>query len=117
MDNIATDAPELNANDFTMAKHMADLLHTHYPGHLWAVTCDGDKGIATVRNLALSGAWGYVLKLPLIYSASEWDKRVMRAGGEILERFRIARRHADAVADQIQAAPRNFAGHLIHEVD
>lgn len=117
MTQMATDTPELDVNDLVMARHMADTLHKHYPGHLWAVTCDGTKGIATVRNLALSGDWGYVLHLPLIYSASEWDKRVLRAGGEILERYRISRASFDRVADQISAAPKNFAGRLIVEAD
>lgn len=114
---LTTDSPEIDVNDHVMARHMADTLHKHYPGHLWAVTCDGRKGIATVRNLALSGEWGFVLHLPQIYSASEWDKRVVRAGGEILERYRISRASHDRVADQIAAAPKNFAGRLLVEAD
>ena len=117
MENLATDAPALSANDFVMARHMADSLHRHYPGHLWAVTCDGDKGIATVRNLMLSGDWGFVLHLPAIYSASEWDKRVIRAGGEILERYRIARAGAARTMDQMLSRPTDFAGRILKDLD
>lgn len=117
MENIATDAPQLSANDLTMAKHMADTLHQHYPGHLWAVTCDGTTGIATIRNLMLSGDWGFVLKLPAIYSASEWNKRVIMAGGEVLERYRIARAGIERTHDQIAAQPMDFAGRIIKDVD
>lgn len=111
MDLLTTDSPELSANDFVMAKNMADTLHRHFPGHLWAVTCDGSKGIATVRNLNLSGAWGFVLKLPAIYSATEWDKQVMRSGGELLERYRLSRGRFSEEA--WMQAPTNFAGHLV----
>lgn len=89
--NIATDAPDIGANDYVMAMNMANILHKHYPGHLWAVTCQGDQGIATVRNLALSGKWGFLLKLKDIYSASSWDKKLVMAAGELLERYRLSR--------------------------
>lgn len=117
MQNMATDAPELDANDLVMAKHMADTLHKHYPGHLWAVTCDGPKGIATIRNLMLSGNMGYVLHLSTIYSASEWDKRVLMAGGEILERYRVMRAGLDRTMNQILSAPTDFAGRIVAEHD
>lgn len=109
MHNIATDAPDLSANDYVLAKGMADTLHKHYPGHLWAVTCD--NGLATVRNLALSGEWGFVLKVPAIYSASSFDKDVIRAGGEILERYRVSR--GVVRPDQIADMKTDFSGRIV----
>lgn len=88
---LATDTPEINANDLIMSKNMADALHKHYPAHLWAVRCDGTTGMADVYNLALSGKRGYRLKLKDFYSASSFEKNIVRAGGEILERYRLAR--------------------------
>lgn len=117
MEALTTDTPDLSANDFIMARNMAELLHKHYPGHLWAVTCDGTKGIATIRNLMLSGDWGFILKLPAIYSASEWDKRVVMAGGEVLERYRIARAGAERTMDQMIAAPKDFSGRILKDLD
>ena len=84
--------------DFAMAKDMAEALHEAYPGHLWAVTCEGDKGIATVRNLNLSGEWGFVLHLKKQYSSSDLKRQVLMAGGEVLERFRLNRGIADQPA-------------------
>lgn len=95
MEALTTDAPQLTANDMIFAREMAETLHAQYPNHLWAVTCEGEKGIATIRNLALSGEWGYVLRLPAIYSMSQFKEKVIRAGGEILERFRLARGKAN----------------------
>lgn len=85
-----TDNPNVVVNDFLLAKRMAEVLHKHYPGHLWAVTCEGQTGIATVRNLRLSGMWGFTLKLKNIQDDPTL-KRVVMAGGELLERYKVAR--------------------------
>ena len=103
--------PEVAALDFNMAKDMAEALHRAYPGHLWAVTCEGEKGIATIRNLALSGEWGCVLKLNTISSASEWEKKVVMAGGELLERFKLSRGAVNR--DQIAGVQNDFSGRSI----
>jgi hypothetical protein len=75
--------------DITTAKEIAGLLDKSYPGHLWAVHVDSLGGIATVKNMRLSGTWGFMLKLTDTFSGSEFDKRVKMAGGELLERYRL----------------------------
>jgi hypothetical protein len=75
--------------DMTTAKLVAEVLDRFYPGHLWAVHVDSLGGIATVKNMRLSGNWGFVLKLTDTYSGSEFEKRVMMCGGELLERYRL----------------------------
>lgn len=110
MNELVTENPELAANDLVMAKQMAETLHSHYPGHAWAVTCDGATGIATVRNLALSGNWGFTLKLTTTYSASEFRRRIVMAGGELLERYRLTRGRFNE--DAYRGLARNFAGNL-----
>jgi hypothetical protein len=84
-------ADQRTANDMVMAKQIGDTLHRAYPGHAWLVHVDGKQGIAIIRNMMLSAQWGYVLRLPEIYSASSLDFDTKRAGGEILERFRMRR--------------------------
>lgn len=108
MSELVTDNPVGAANDILMAKEMAEALHTTYPGHMWAVACDGSIGFADVRNLALSGNWGFRLKLKNIYSASEFRKDVIRAGGEILERYRLSRGRLQI--DQFSDLKTDFAG-------
>lgn len=110
MHNLDANAIGLDANDFVMSKNMAEALHLKYPGHLWAVTCEGSKGIATIRNLMLSGNYGVILKLPAIYSGSSFEKDVIRAGGEILERYRLNRGRVDAA--QYANLPTDFAGNI-----
>lgn len=111
MEALTTDAPQLTANDMIFAREMAETLHAQYPNHLWAVTCEGEKGIATVRNLALSGEWGFVLHLKEIYSASAWKQKLIMAGGELLERFRLRRGLADQEA--IASIQNDFSGRSI----
>lgn len=108
---LITDKPDIALNDFLMARSMAEALHAAYPGHLWAVDCSGQTGMAHVRNLALSGNMGFSLHLRAIYSASEFKREVLRAGGEILERYRLARGRMDFA--KFNTMPTDFAGRLI----
>jgi hypothetical protein len=103
-------------NDQTMAKIMAETLVDAYRAdgagnaHLWAVSFDSATGLAIIRNLLLSGEYGYVLKIPDIFSASSFIADVKRAGGEILERYRLGRGRFDQA--QYAALKPNFAGHF-----
>ena len=108
MNALLTANPKGNLADILLARTMAEALHGAYPGHLWGVTCNHETGMADVRNLALSGNWGFRLKLQGIYSASQFKADVLKAGGEILERFNVSRGKADG--DQLTTMPVNFAG-------
>lgn len=76
-------------SDMTMAKEVAETLHAHYPGHLWAVTIR--DGALVIKNLYLSSLWGMVLHIANITDAAVRRKRVIRAGGEFLERANLRR--------------------------
>ena len=105
-----TDDPHVALNDYLTAKSMAEALHTAYPGHLWGVTCDGRAGFADVRNLALSGNWGYRIRLAAMYSASQFKKDVLKAGGEVLERFSLSRGKLNE--DHLNNLSVDFAGRV-----
>lgn len=113
MDALVTDAPQVSAYELTLAKQMADTLHKAYPGHLWAVSVSAKQGMADVRNMALSGSWGFRLKLVDHYTASDWDRQVRLAGGELLERYRVRRARADM--ETLNHLPTDFAGR--HKAD
>lgn len=80
-----------NLVDIELAKRMSEILQRHYPGHSWGVNVDSRNKVATIKNFRLSGNWGFLLHLNPTYSASEYDVRVMRAAGELLERYRLSR--------------------------
>lgn len=114
MNEIVTDNPVGHAADIGLAKQMAEALHQAYPGHLWAVTCDGRTGMADIRNLALSGQWGFRLHIHRNYSASYWKHRVVMGGGELLERYRMRRGRFDE--DAYNNLPVNRAGNIIGDL-
>ena len=63
-----------------------------------------------VHATVLSGRWGFVLK------EDQLDpdyKSVMRAGGEILERYNV--RRGAASTDEIKNLDRDFSGNIIVE--
>lgn len=106
LEGVLVDSPQITANELVMAKGAAETLHRNYPGHLWAVAIEGPRLI--IKNLALAGDMGYALFIPQMYSSSSLDKDVMKAGGEILERYRQARGQVDFAS--LIALPTDFAG-------
>jgi len=84
--------PGLDA-DKQLALAAADWLGRHYPGkgtvgHGWAVFV-GD-GRMEIRCAAFRGNWAYVIYLDQ-HDGPGLDAEIVRGGGEILERHRIAR--------------------------
>lgn len=77
------------AQDMTLAKEAAETLHEHYPGHLWAVNIAG--GLMVIKNLYLSSLYGMVLHIRNITDAAIRKKKIIRAGGEFLERANLRR--------------------------
>lgn len=80
-----------NLADIEEAKRMSAVLQWHYPNHSWAVNVDSSQGIATIKNFRLSGNWGFLMKLKTFFSASEIDRQVVMAAGELLERYNLSR--------------------------
>lgn len=102
-----------SANDMILAKEIADTLNSHYPGHLWAVNVDGKNGVANIRDLMLSGQMGWVFKLTTIFSASDFKRDVIRAGGELLERFKVSRGRFNEA--EYAGLKTNFAGDFVFD--
>lgn len=98
--------------EIALAKRAADYLVQKYPGYAWIVTVNA--GVLDIRNVSLSGRWGYRIKHVDSFSATDLDKQLMRAGGEILERYRItrARLTGEKATDKVMANSTDFAGNL-----
>ena len=94
----------------TMADHdlciaVLEDLAKHYPGHPWLITADVQAGSVVIdlgyekpRHLR---NFGYLLHARTLMDPGG-QQRVMQAGGELLERFGIAR--ASGAADTAQRA-------------
>jgi hypothetical protein len=82
------------AIDQTRAKMVHDLLTKVYRGHFWEVYCDSSQGILTITIPILLNNYKWIFKLQDEITPA----KVIRAGGEILERFNIPRGHMDVAA-------------------
>jgi len=88
LSQIVTDVD--HGQDLILAKDIAETLNEHYPGHLWAVNVN--SGVAIIKNLYISSAWGFVLHYNNIKGDAGYrKKRVIQAGGELLERANMKR--------------------------
>lgn len=107
----------LSADDLALCGMAADKLNDHYPNHLWAVHLNSDKtgGVMIIRNLAMSTKYGYVLHLKNLHNDPDL-KRVMMAGGEILERGKLGHKGNGQIAkyvDGIANKDQPFKGIII----
>lgn len=91
----------LTAHEMSVCKRVGDVLHKHYPGHMWGVNMK--QGVIQVMNFALSGQWGFQIKEE---NLDPEDKVVIAEGGELLERFNVERSkmNPDEMNDKIRDA-------------
>lgn len=92
---------------YEICSGMATVLTTVYPGYLWQVGMQGD--LVYVQNLNLNKKQGF--RAPL--SAFDVEgKLLMRAGGELLERFGCRRSHGRD-ENQLKSLKRDIRGDAV----
>lgn len=99
------DGHTYTGNDEILAKRAADLLNKHYPGHLWAVNVNSEStgGVMVIKNYRISYRYGFTLHLNKLDTEL---KKVVRAGGEFLERAHMRRGMARGnLASRIDGVP------------
>lgn len=90
--------------DIRLSAVIAERLLSDYPGHFWAVRVDCRQGIAAIQIPILMGPTAhFILKLSNLASDPSL-KAVTRAGGEILERYKIPRTNLEKGLPQFLAA-------------
>lgn len=80
--------------DLMVAKAITRVLLAHYRGHFWVVESDSAQGIAWISIPVLLGQYKYVFHL----SEDITPDMIVRAGGEILERFNLPRSGLDVAS-------------------
>jgi hypothetical protein len=96
--------PLLSA-DLMMTKRIAEVVQAHYPGHPWLVEVNHEQGIAMISLPLFMGVNKYVIPL-WVFKTDPMFRCVVRACGEILERYRIPRQrfsldHFEAALSEI----------------
>ncbi len=76
--------------DVTLTYRIAGVLERHYPGHPWMVEANTRQGVAMISIPLFMGRHKYILHVAALAS-DPMLRSVVRAGGEILERYRIPR--------------------------
>lgn len=79
---------DLSAAAQLLAKTAVGILEQRYPGWLWAVRVDETGGVMEVRSLRIPGRWGFLMHIGKI---DPEGRAIWRAGGELLERYRMRR--------------------------
>ena len=100
----------LTAPAATLASNILAQLRKKYPAVRdgWRVWVHESGQMVIVKNLLLAGDMGFILPMSAI--DTEY-KAVTRAGGELLERYRIARAGAESlIADQLADGERDRFG-------
>jgi hypothetical protein len=76
--------------DMNLARDIGEALFAHYPGYMWGISVR--SGVAIIKCLNVSSLYGFILKYKDIKDDAGFRKKeILRAGGEILERARMAR--------------------------
>jgi hypothetical protein len=104
------DTPEVDrwaAFDLAGARDMWRVLESHYPGHPWETEIDSRGRMAYVSIPSITGRWKYRIHLSALKS-DPGLRIVIKAGGEILERWGIPRAGFCGVA--YKEAPRIHGG-------
>lgn len=89
---------EHDAQDIALCKEIYDILDTHYSGHLWQVGANSYSGVVDIKLLYPDGRhrvtnFGYGLKITAL-DAPFIKKKIIKAGGELLERYGLPRGRA-----------------------
>ena len=98
--------------EHTLQQQIGETLKRHYPGYLWAVQVDILGGVVNIYNLTLTGRWGFVVHIKNIDSRM---KKIVDAGGEMLERYFMPRdrlMNSEQVRDKVMTADRDFMKEL-----
>jgi hypothetical protein len=106
----AATASMLQAYEFGVAKTIFEKLWEHYPGYDWKVKVDSIGGIATVQLPRLHHSTiAYIVKLDDMASDPNL-LTIRKAGGELLERFKLVRARVNRAeyTDAIRNRPFAF---------
>jgi hypothetical protein len=95
----------------TLVKNVADTLHKHYPGHLWAVGPSNDYSMLAIWNDALSTRYGMWIRVTDI--DPEYNK-IKHWAGELLERANVSRGAANE--DELLLLDRDVIGDVAFDL-
>lgn len=88
----AATSEKFDRMDQAACERAATTLFKKYPGHDWKVAIDG--GCMKIWSMNLSSNYGWLQRMSEV-TPRDFDKKIMLAGGEILERFGMPAQQMD----------------------
>lgn len=98
-----------DARDMALAKRIGQTLEMHYPGHPWMVEVNHDQGVVYLSiPIVMPRGRKWVIHIDRL-ATDPALRQVVMAGGEIMERYNIARSafRLDHFLDVRAAQPQN----------
>lgn len=92
MSKILIAEPDVRPMDKLLGSRILEKLHQHYPGWTWVIDIPAGQNAVMIRNHDCDpyGRMAYLLYKDSLYGDPMLHK-VMRAGGDLLERYRMER--------------------------
>lgn len=95
-----------DAINLAMAQKIGLVLEQHYPGHFFYVEVDARTGVAKINIPNVMGSYYYIVHLSTLKS-DPGMRSIIKAGGEILERYNMPRSRVDrSLVREVFAAHR-----------
>lgn len=100
------------AADLTLTGRVADVIQRHYPGHPWMIEVSHEQGVVMVSIPLFTGRHKYVIHINTLKTDPAL-RTVIRAAGEILERYRIPRNrfNVDDFLTALDGIPKHQRAH------
>lgn len=70
---------------------VGEALAKYYPRHRWRVAASADCSTVNITHDGLGWRYGMVLHALSLHNVADMERKVMRAGGELLERYGVSR--------------------------
>lgn len=86
---------KVELSDAMLACDLSKVLADQYPGYQWLLCVNSEGKVIDIKNLEVSGTWGYRILRPDLMAHDELRHAVVIAGGEILERAGLRRGKID----------------------
>jgi hypothetical protein len=103
--------------DLRLTQACAATLELHYPGHPWLIEASHQQGVVYISIPIFTGRNKYVIHINVL-KVDPGLRHVVRAGGEILERFKIPRQRfsVDNYVNALNAMPLHRRGRGMREL-
>ena len=93
-----------------LENRMGELLSRKYPSRQWYLDANVGGGVLDIRAIDISMKYGMVIHMT--HTAMEMEQRVLKAAGELLERFALSR-NKNANNEDSDSLKRRIDGEVV----